>query len=69
MTFGGSEGAADSLFLLQSRILVSPCPFKHEQGAGQEPRTQGLKLNSMKTRADGLGQPSAILKDFPLKAR
>lgn len=68
MTFGGSKGTADILFLLQSRIFLPSCPFKHEHGAGQDPRTQGLKLNSMKTRADGLGQPSAILKDFPLNA-
>lgn len=65
---GGSRGGAESLFLLQSKMWASPCPFGHEQGAGQEPRAQALTANSVKTRAERMGQPSAILKDFLPKA-
>lgn len=65
---GRSTGAVDSLFLLQSRIWTSSCPFEHEQEAGQGSRAQALRLNSMKTRAEGMGQPSAILNVFLLRA-
>lgn len=65
---GGSRGAAESLFLLQSKMWTFPCPFGHEQGAGQEPRAEALAANNVKKRAQRVGQPSAILKDFLPKA-
>lgn len=65
---GGSRGAAGSLFLLQSKMWTSPCPFEHKQGAGQEPIAQALTAKNVKKRAVRVGQPSAILKDFLPKA-
>lgn len=64
----GSRGATESLFLLQSKMWTSPCPFVHEQGAGQEPRAEALTANSVKKRAERVGQTSAILKEFLPKA-
>lgn len=61
---GGSRGAADNLFLLQSRIRSSSCPSEHEQWTGQDSRAHALKLKSKKTRAEGTGQSSAILNVF-----
>lgn len=65
---GGSMGAVNSLFLLQSMIWSPSCPLEHEQGAGQDSWAQALKLKSMKTRAEGMGQSSAILNVFLQKA-